>query len=189
MTYDTVDKFNTIDEFTQHNLMTKENTCCFTGHRAQKLAWGSNEADPRCVKMKENLKKEIVEAIRNGYVNFLCGLALGFDIICAEMVLSLKKEFPHIKLIGAIPCRTQASHWNHANRQRYENVVAKLDAARCIYDGYIGSQCMTERNFYMVDNSSLVIALYNGSSGGTKTTINYALSHGATIVALDPDQE
>ena len=84
------------------NILKKENyqlckiTCCFSGHRAQSLPWGFNEKDERCKKMKSRLKKEIISAINSGYSTFICGMALGFDTICAEMVLKLKKNYPHI---------------------------------------------------------------------------------------------
>lgn len=34
-------------------------TCYFTGHRPQKLPWGFHESDPRCIALKNNLKKAI----------------------------------------------------------------------------------------------------------------------------------
>lgn len=45
---------------------------------------------------------------------------------------------------------------------------------------------MLERNKFMVDNSSLIIALFNGLSGGTKTTIDYALKQGLELVIIKP---
>ena len=33
----------------------RENTCCFTGHREYKLPWGSDENDPRCRKLQQQL--------------------------------------------------------------------------------------------------------------------------------------
>lgn len=33
-------------------------TCCFTGHRSQKLPWGFNEQDERCLQMRENTKQK-----------------------------------------------------------------------------------------------------------------------------------
>ena len=33
----------------------REHTCCFTGHREYKLPWGSDENDPRCRKLQQQL--------------------------------------------------------------------------------------------------------------------------------------
>lgn len=160
-------------------------TCCFTGHRPQSLPWGFNEQDKRCVKMKKVLKKEIVKAIKGGYDTFISGMALGFDIICAEMVLALKKKYPYIKLIGAIPCKTQDKLWNEKDKLRYRECLKKLDGIKCLYDHYIGAQCMLERNCYMINNSQLVIALFNGTNGGTKKTLDYAKKQGLDIVIIN----
>lgn len=113
-------------------------------------------------------------------------MALGFDTICAETVLELKKRYKKIKLIGALPCKTQDIKWSEKDRKRYKKLLKKSDGIRCIYDEYIGEECMIERNRYMVDNSSLMIALYNGISGGTKSTVEYAKSMGLEIVFIRP---
>lgn len=45
---------------------------------------------------------------------------------------------------------------------------------------------MLERNNYMVNNSSKMIALFNGLPGGTKKTIEYAKQQGLKIVIIKP---
>ena len=40
--------------------MDHEKTCCFTGHRPDKLPWGEDESDPRCLR----LKRAIAQAVR-----------------------------------------------------------------------------------------------------------------------------
>ena len=35
--------------------MDKSTTCCFTGHRPDKLPWGEDETDPRCLALKQRL--------------------------------------------------------------------------------------------------------------------------------------
>ena len=35
--------------------MDREQTCCFTGHRPEKLPWRYDESDPRCVELKGRL--------------------------------------------------------------------------------------------------------------------------------------
>jgi len=162
------------------------NTCCFTGYRPQNLPWKNNEEDIRCLKMKERLNQEILRAIDNGYNVFISGMALGFDMICAEMVLDLKKKYKSIKLVGAVPCKTQDKFWKEKNKQRYRSVLSQLDDVRCIYDDYIGSECMLERNRFMINNSSLVIALFDGKNGGTKKTIDYAKKQNKNIIIIEP---
>lgn len=43
-----------------------------------------------------------------------------------------------------------------------------------------------QRNAYMVDHSSLVIAVYDGMAGGTKNTVDYAAARSVRIITLDP---
>lgn len=69
----------------EKNTELSKSTCCFTGHRPQKLPWGFNEDEERCIEMKRKLKQEIINSIKNGYINFITGMILGFDMICAEM--------------------------------------------------------------------------------------------------------
>lgn len=38
------------------------------------------------------------------------------------------------------------------------------------------------RNEWMVDRSSLVIAVFNGEQSGTKNTIDYAKAHGIEVL-------
>ncbi len=163
----------------------KNTTLCFTGHRIQKLPWGENEEDERCVGMKKKLKAKIIEAIKKGYIYFISGMALGFDIISAEMILELKKEYPHIKLIGAIPCKDQYKVWKSYQIKRYKNVLSKCDSVRCLYDTY-NDKCMLERNDYMLNNSSLVIALYDGKGGGTGYTIKKAKEKSLKVEIIKP---
>ena len=40
----------------------REHTCCFTGYREYKLPWGSDENDPRCRK----LQQQIFDAVEIG---------------------------------------------------------------------------------------------------------------------------
>lgn len=161
-------------------------TLCFTGHRAQKLPWGFNENDVRCDTMKEKLQNEIEKSINEGYTTFLTGMALGFDIICTEILLKIKKKYKNIKIIGAIPCKTQDCKWQEKDKKRYREILAQLDGIRCIYDKYIGAECMLERNRYMVNHSSKMIALFNGQYGGTKSTIDYAKKQGLKVVVIEP---
>ena len=45
---------------------------------------------------------------------------------------------------------------------------------------------MQQRNKYMIDNSSVLIALFNGKAGGTKQTVDYAKQQGLEILTIEP---
>ena len=181
-----LDMFNHKTSFVDRKYSNNNKVCCFTGHRSQKLPWGFNEQDERCLKMKKELYLEIEKSINEGYDTFLCGMALGFDTICAETVLQLKEKYKFVKLIGALPCKNQDCKWNTDQKKRYRNLLKQLDDIRCIYEEYNGAECMLERNNYMVNNSSKMIALFNGLPGGTKKTIEYAKQQGLKIVIIKP---
>lgn len=66
----------------------------FTGHRPQKLPFGFDETDPRCVDFKRRLCNSIEMMILEGYTHFISGGALGMDMYAAEAVLTLREQVP-----------------------------------------------------------------------------------------------
>ena len=159
-------------------------TCAFTGHRPQSLPFGFDESDKRCTSLKSVMRDQIVALIENeGVTHFITGMALGVDMYAAEIVLDLKPKYPHITLESAIPCETQAIKWSVASRERYYNIAAKCDKETMLQREYT-PDCMDKRNRYMVDHADLIIACYDGKSGGTLNTLRYAIERDIQIVHL-----
>ena len=162
-------------------------TCCFTGHRTNKLPWGDQEGDPRCLRLKARLLDAVRSAYDNGFRHFICGMAMGCDFYFAEAVLSLRAERPEITLEAAIPCPTQSDSWTAAEQERYRRLLSCCDYETLVQDHY-SPGCMQRRNRYMVDHSALVIAVFNGQSGGTRQTLAYALAQGIPFVDINPEE-
>ena len=160
---------------------------CFTGHRPQKLPWGYNENDERCIDMINRTKAEIENAIKKGYHTFLCGMALGFDMICAEIVLELKKKYPYVILEGAIPCLNQDAKWNSQSKERYRKILGQCDVKTVLSEVYTPT-CMNDRNMYMVEQSDVVIAIWNGKPSGTGNTVQFAKEKGCKIKIINPEK-
>ena len=59
--------------------MRRSLCCSFTGHRPEKLPWGDQEEDPRCLELKDKLATSVETAYEAGYRHFLCGMARGAD--------------------------------------------------------------------------------------------------------------
>ncbi len=165
--------------------MDKEKTCCFTGHRPDKLPWGEKESDPRCRRLKESIAREAEEAYESGIRHFISGMARGADLYFAEAVLALRGRRGDVLLECARPCETQADSWPKAERVRYQSILDRCDYETLVQHNY-DRFCMLRRNRYMVDRSVRLIAVYNGvPKGGTFQTLQYAMKKGLSIHILD----
>ena len=162
----------------------RERTCCFTGPRPQHLPWGTNEEDPRCVRLKFELRCALEGLIHEGWRNFIGGMAIGCDMYFAEAVLELKREHPDVTLEAAIPCGGQPERWSREQRLRYNRLLDRCDAVTVLQINY-SPDCMQRRNRYMVDRSSLLLACHNGRPGGTMNTLRYAMEQGVKIIQID----
>ena len=160
-------------------------TCCFTGHRPEKLPWGDNEADPRCAMLKRKLYDAVETAYEEGMRHFICGMARGCDFYFAEAVTALRQKRPNVTLEAAIPCPTQADGWPEDDQLRWRSLLAQCDLETLVQDHYTKG-CMLRRNRYMVDHSALVIAVYDGTSGGTRCTLEYALRQKVPFIGIPP---
>ena len=164
-------------------MRARQESCCFTGHRPAKLPWRYDESDPRCQTLKRRLWDAVELAYEQGFRHFLCGMAQGCDFYFCEAVLNLKKLRPDITLEAAVPCPSQADRWPADQRERYERLLAACDYETMVSAEYSPS-CMLRRDRYMVDHASLLIAAFDGSAGGTRYTVEYALKRGLSIVDL-----
>ena len=140
--------------------------CCFTGHRPEKL--NSTEEE-----IKKALLVEVNNAIHDEYITFISGMARGVDIWAAELVLELRNSGAPIHLICAMPFNDFEQRWPVAWQQRYKTILQSADLVRFIAKEYHISTYQ-RRNEWMIDHSNRVIAVYNGSSGGTRNALEYA---------------
>ena len=162
-------------------MLARQESCCFTGHRPAKLPWGYRETDPRCLELKKRIADAVMLAYEEGYRHFLCGMAQGCDLYFCEAVLSLREKYPEITVEAAIPCPTQADAWPAAERRRYHDLVARCNMETMVSDIY-SPTCMQRRDRYMVDHAMLLIAAFDGTAGGTRYTVEYALRRGIEIL-------
>jgi len=151
-------------------VMEKETTCCFTGHRPEKLDV------PKEVVIQQ-LDVAIQDAIRDGYTTFLSGVSRGVDLWAAELLVQYRQSIPNVKLVCAVPFEGFGLHWKNDWTEKFVRILHAADSVQYVCKGYSRS-AYQERNQWMVDRVSLVIAAYNGKSGGTKNTIAYAEQNG-----------
>ena len=159
---------------------------CFTGHRSQSLPWGYDETKESCILFKSVMTSIIEKAIINGYTYFISGMALGVDMICAEIVLELKKKYKNVMLECAIPCLDQEKKWPLSEQERYKKIIHKADVVHYVSEAKYSGTCMNDRNRYMVEQSDVVIAVWNGKPSGTGNAIKMARDAGKKVRIVDP---
>lgn len=148
-------------------------SCCFSGHR-----------DLTCeefLKVESLLEKAIKSAISKGYTNFISGFANGVDIMAADLIYQFKNYFPQITLEAMIPYEQRLN-----KKDKYFQTLLRNCNKITVCSKYYFSGCMIKRNDMMIENSDLLIAIYDGrQSGGTYYTINKAKENNLEVVILD----
>ena len=137
-------------------------TACFSGHRTYD---GSRNSE---------LEGAIRELYALGYRNFLCGMAVGFDIEAAEVVLALRQELAGVRVVAVVPFEGMQKGFSEEWKSRFEHIIAEADEVVTLATKY-SVEVYTVRNNFLVDNSSACIAYFDGSKGGTAYTVRRAV--------------
>ena len=123
-----------------------------------------------------------LDLIKKDYKYFLIGMAVGFDMLCFEVLHNLKKEHD-IKLIACVPCENQSKNYSIQEKEKYDNFLSVADEIILISKNYT-KYCMFNRNKFMVDNSSCLVAYLRENKGGTKNTVKYAENKAINIIYI-----
>lgn len=149
-----------------------------TGHRPEKL--GGHDQ-----KTRRALGALAVEALHDDPCDeMIVGMALGWDQAVASACVTLGIPFT-----AALPFRGQPNRWPEAAKARYFRL---LEAAKTIV--VIGDEppfsehqvniLMQRRNEWMVDRAEGMLALHDGSWGGTFNCLVYAKKRGVPVTNL-----
>ncbi len=165
----------------------KEKTCFFSGHRPYKFAFEPEKENEFLTELKEKIAKTIRELFEGGYDTFICGGIYGFDVMCGEAVIELKKEFPHIRLVCMLPFENHHTEYPNEWQTRFLKI---LDA--CDFIDYISpvkvTGCYYDRNQKMIEESSHMVTYFDGRGGGTARVVASAQSGKLKITNLYENQ-
>lgn len=146
---------------------------CGTGHRPDKLGGYSQEAGERLWM----LAYDFLEHHRPTKV--ISGMALGWDTALADAATDLD-----IPLIAAVPFLGQESKWPVDSRRKYLGILDAADDVVYVCEPGYAAWKMQKRNEWMVYHADLVLALWNGTDGGTANCVRYANKVGKEVVNL-----
>ena len=107
----------------------------------------------------------------------ISGMALGWDQAIAHAAYLEKIPF-----VAAIPFRGQELMWPKHSQELYNSLVKVASEVEIICSGEYSPSKMQTRNEWMVNNSSHVMALWDGTGGGTKNCVDYALKINKPVI-------
>jgi len=156
---------------------TQPKTFAVTGHRPDKLGGYGPSANAALIRFAETqlaLRRSMIAEV-------ITGMALGWDQAIAEAALALG-----IPIIAAVPFAGQDAKWQEGARDRYLEILKLASEVVIVSPGGYSPEKMHLRNRWMVDRAQTVLALWDGSNGGTCNAVRYAYSKGVTTANLWP---
>lgn len=106
-------------------------------------------------------------------------MALGWDTALALAAIELA-----IPLTAAVPFEGQERRWWPEQQQLFHEILARAPTVVVVSPGGYAVWKMQVRNEWMVDRATGVLALWNGSPGGTGNCIDCAHTRQVEIVNL-----
>lgn len=162
-----------------------KNICAaFTGYRPEKIRLSPSLGNPEEY-IRGILNPVIIELYGQGVRVFLSGMAEGFDLWAAAAVLSLRDSgiCPDAVVAAVIPYRGQPANYSVRSKELYgyvcDNASYGITLSECYY-----LECFYRRNDYLVENSNIIIAYYDGQSGGTRYTVRKAGKSGVPVINI-----
>lgn len=152
----------------------KNITLAGTGHRPEKLGGYSEDNFKKLVSIAEEWLKKIKAT------KVISGMALGWDQALAQAAINLK-----IYLIAAIPFTNQDKVWRSESKKYYNELLSKASEVINVsgMDDY-KVEYMQRRNEWMVDNCDILLAMFDGTSGGTANCMKYAETKNKKILNI-----
>jgi uncharacterized phage-like protein YoqJ len=116
----------------------------------------------------------------------ISGMALGWDQALAQAATEIGIPFK-----AYVPFMGQESLWPKASQNRYNSILSKAKSmvVRVNSSSLSIAGRMQARNEMMVNDADYVLALWNGSAGGTKNTVDYAASRDKKVINVWPEWE
>lgn len=148
-----------------------------TGHRPSKLG---NEYDGKGPLSSAlfNMLYDLITSTRPEKV--ISGMALGADTIWAKAAVAAGVPF-----IAAIPFIGQEHMWPVSSIATYRSILTQAAEVVVVSEGGYSAHKMQLRNEWMVDHCDGLVAVWDGTRGGTANCVVYAERKHKPITRID----
>lgn len=135
-----------------------------TGHRPDKLGGYDNTLD---FELLSGLGRAALRYL--GANEVISGMALGWD-----QALANAADDASIPFIAYVPFAGQEFAWPKRTQADYQYLLKRASEVKIVCEGGYAAWKMQKRNKAMVNDATHILALWNGTDGGTANCIRYA---------------
>ena len=150
-----------------------------TGHRPDKIGGYSLQS-----LLRKKVRKAISDKIKEIKPDYgLTGMALGVDQDFADICIQLGIPF-----VAIIPFKGQELAWPSASQEHYNFLLSKAHDKLIVTPGGYQAWKMHKRNEELVHQCHELLAVWDGSSGGTAHCVAFAEKKGVPIHRINPKE-
>ena len=156
---------------------------CFTGHRPDKLGGFNARSHRRAVDAIKHGIENLAETQGLTVTSFVLhsGGALGGDQAAEQAAIEL-----NISFIRFVPCQGHSSRWQPAQVRQSEKLGEQAIQTVMVDEGPYAAWKMQKRNEAMLRTADVVLALWDGSEGGTGNCVTSAREMGVPVRCIWP---
>lgn len=169
--------------------MTDHLCCAILGHSPMRFAWGFDEEDRRCQKLKLELLQLIMEMRQQNVKHFTVVCDCGIGLYAGEIINHLRENEKELQLYCVTPYEEQSTKWAPYLRERYFELLEKCSFLEVI-SRHKTSSCCQEAYAKVIDYATVIIAVYDPDSARNDVidcAICYAAQQEKPIFYIHPD--
>lgn len=141
--------------------------------------------------MRQHFEDIIEESLKSHpIITCRSGMALGADTLWAEAIVKMKEKYPdRIRFAADIPSLYQASQWKMKSKKRWLELLQQADEVNDWNSGEPYKKgCEEIRNQNMIKRCDALIAVFDGSKGGTFNGYRDGMNYGKQIYRVHPKE-
>lgn len=163
-----------------------------TGYKQHELGI-FDDKHPGINYIKQALENRLIDLLENGLEWVIVSGQLGVELWCAEVVIELKEDYPHLNLAVITPFIEQNKNWNDANKSKYEAILSHADYTVSLTSiPYEAPWQFIEKDKFLMRNSDGMLVVYDEENEGSpkfikKSAEKFAQTSDYVVLTISAD--
>lgn len=141
------------------------NNLLVTGYRAHELSI-FDQKNKNIIYIKKAIASKLIPLIEEGLEWVITPGQLGVDLWACEVVIDLKKQYPHLKLSVISAFSNPEEKWKEDKQEYYRSILRDVDYYGAVSkQGYSGAWQFTARDELLLRKTDGILLFYDEDAG------------------------